>query len=152
VLVSDFIADSTKHYLTCQAYEVIQNLQTERSLVSGESVLADRNEWFRYGMYDKTLISKIPLQWTWGFHDIGYERNYGSDLFMVHLHRVDFELMLARHKERATKWNLKDDGIAGYHHKIGDREGVLNYFNNPYDSNSIIEPIPTQHKEALNGI
>jgi hypothetical protein len=58
--------------------------------------------------------------------------------------------MLKRHEERATKWNLKDDGAGvGFQHRIGDREGVLKYFNT---INSKLEIIPQEHKDALNGI
>jgi hypothetical protein len=58
--------------------------------------------------------------------------------------------MLKRHEERATKWNLKDDGeAAGFQHRIGDREGVLKYFN---DIEGKLEIIPQEHKQTLKHI
>jgi len=150
-LLNDF-SNSDQNYLTCHGYEIIHNIEKEKKLTVGESILENRNEWFRYTAYDKTLISKIPLEWSVGFHDAGV-RNHSPELFMMHLHRVDFELMLKRHEIRANKWRLKDDGPAGWYHKVGDREGVLNYFNNPVGLDKIpIEKIPEKHKLALNGI
>ena len=69
---------------------------------------------------------------------------------MAHLHRLDFELMLKRHEERANKWNLKNDGEGvGFQHRIGDREGVMKYFK---DISSIPELIPQHHKTILKNI
>ena len=69
---------------------------------------------------------------------------------MVHLHRVDFEMMLKRHEERAKKWNLKNDGPGfGFQHRIGDREGVMEYFKN---ITSMPTLIPYEHKIILEGI
>lgn len=154
-LIDAFIADPNQPYLTCNGYEVIHNIDKEKSITPEDSIIENRNEWFKYFPYDKTLISKIPLKWVWGFHDpIGTPRNYSHELFMFHLHRVDFELMLKRHNRRANKWIIKDDGPhAGAYHKIGDRDGVLKYFYNPEGLQTIpIETIPQNHKLALNGI
>jgi hypothetical protein len=57
--------------------------------------------------------------------------------------------MLKRHEERATKWKLKDDGAHGFQHKVGTRQGVLDYFNTTH---STIVEIPEDHKLSLNGI
>jgi len=58
--------------------------------------------------------------------------------------------MLKRHEERANKWKLKDDGAGvGYQHRIGDREGVLKYFNKIPSPKKLI---PQEHKNVLNGI
>ena len=71
---------------------------------------------------------------------------------MLHLHRVDFELMLQRHHMRSNKWKLKQEDIDkgwGTYHAVGDREGVLNYFTS---IPTPIENIPTQHKNSLYGL
>ena len=69
---------------------------------------------------------------------------------MTHLHKVDFEMMLKRHEERAKKWNLKNDGPGvGYQHRIGDLKGVIEFFK---DIPSIPTLIPEKHKIILEGI
>ena len=139
---------------TCKAREVKEIIGTEKPLQPGDEIFKHRNYWFEFPMYNKTLLSKVPLNWQFGFHcysiasDGSGHLDTTYELQMAHLHRCDFELMLKRHQERAFKWNLKDDGGNGFHHKIGDREGVLHYFN----STEREEEIPQAHKEALAGI
>ena len=147
--VDDFIS-SNYNYVRCKGYEIIQDLEKEKSLSLDDSIIQNRNYWFHNGGYSKPLLSKVPLKWVWGFHNL---ENFPNDptgtfgLTLCHLHRVDFELMLKRHEERATQWKLKDDGPeAGYQHRIGDREGVLQYFN---IDGSLIEEIPLEHKSKL---
>jgi hypothetical protein len=148
--INKFI-ESDSLYLTCEGYEMIQDLENEPPLSQNDLIMPNRNYWFKVPHYDKTLISKIPLDWDWGFHFLlGKSNNFENNLFLCHLHRCDFELMLKRHEERAKKWNLKEDGpYAGTHHRIGDRDGVLKYFN---EVASTVTEIPQSHKLALYGV
>jgi hypothetical protein len=149
-IILDLINNPSEDYITCIGYEVIE-MKGETSLNQSDEIFKNRNYWFKYSNYDKTLISKIPLTWCWGFHHVnGKIINQSHGLYMTHLHRVDFEMMLKRHEDRAKKWNLKNDGDGvGFQHRIGDREGVMDYFKN---IPSIPELIPIQHKIMLEGI
>jgi len=155
-VVDDFLS-SNYNYVRCKGYEIIQDLEKEKSLSLDDSIIQNRNYWFDNWMYSKSLLSKVPLNWIWGFHNLtSYPNDFRLDipgafgLTLCHLHRVDFELMLKRHEERATKWKLKNDGsAAGYQHRIGDREGVLQYFNKPVVEGCLIEEIPLAHKNKL---
>lgn len=152
--VSEFL-NSDRQFVKLKGFEVIQDLEREPSLLEDDSIMDKRGSWFHYPIYDKILLSKIPLKWHWGFHACwnvsADESSFAYGLTLCHLHRVDFELMLKRHEERAKKWNLKDDGDAGFQHRIGDREGVLEYFNSIKGS-CVIEPIPAEHKAALGNL
>lgn len=149
-VIDKFLKDDKVQYQTCTGYEVIQDLENENSLEEGDEIFKNRNYWFQTPSYNKTLLSKIPLRWVWGFHQvIDNIPNRKYNLFLCHLHRVDFEFMLKRHEERATKWKLKDDGEAGFQHRIGDRQGVLDYFTH---IETPVKPIPQIHKSVLNGI
>lgn len=144
--ITEFI-DSEHEYLTVSGYDVVQNVVEEKELQSTDDVFRFRNFWYPNAMYDKTLISKIPLLWAWGFHTINRTNNKVMNVYMAHLHRVDLEQMYLRHKERATQWKLKDDGSAGFHHRIGDREGVERFFHDiPHHT---ITSIPEEHKNQL---
>jgi len=151
LVIEDLINNPNQDYITCIGYEVIE-MKDECSLTPEDEIFKNRNYWFKYSNhYDKTLISKIPLNWIWGFHSVhGKPKLFTNGVYMVHLHRVDFEMMLKRHEERANKWKLKNDGEGvGFQHRIGDREGVMKYFK---DIPSIPELIPDEHKKILNGI
>jgi hypothetical protein len=149
-IIEDFINDPTQDYITCHGYEIIQ-MENEKSLSLNDEIFKNRNYWFKHTGYSKTLISKIPLNWVWGFHHTsGKEKNFTLGLHMAHLHRVDFEMMLKRHEERANKWNLKNDGPGvGFQHRIGDREGVMKYFKDIPTTPTLI---PYEHKIILEGI
>jgi hypothetical protein len=150
-VIDEFLLDTQSIVQTCTAKEVMENIGVEKELEPGDEIFKHRNQWFDNPIYHKTLLSKVPLKWVWGFH---YTKKANTDkkynLQLVHLHRCDFNFMLERHKERATKWNLKNDGAGiGYQHRIGDREGVLDYFNK---IDGKLLTIPQEHKDALNGI
>jgi hypothetical protein len=148
-LINHFSSDPNIEFLSCHSHEVIQDLENEIPISKTDEILKHRNNWFHWGMYDKTLLTKVPLHYEWGFHNtIGRPKNFKYDIFLLHLHRCDFELMLERHEERANKWKMKEDGGGGQH-RISDREELLKWFN---DVPSSIEPIPQNHKNALNGI
>ena len=150
-IIIDLINDTNQEYITCIGFEVIE-MREERSLTPDDEIFKNRNYWFKHSLhYDKTLISKIPLSWCWGFHSAnGKEKKFTHGVHMVHLHRVDFEMMLKRHEERANKWKLKDDGPGvGYQHRIGDREGVMKYFKDIPTKPTLI---PNEHKIILKGI
>ena len=150
ILIDKFLMDRSKTHVTCEGYEMIQDMVNEKPLNPGDEIFKNRNYWFRYQEYDKTLISKIPLKWIWGFHlTKNVTRELGYNLHLIHLHRCDFELMLKRHEERATKWNITKDDGGGSQHRIGDRAGVLKYFRSIPNNMTLI---PIKHKQALNGI
>lgn len=150
-VIDQFINTPNLKFQTCTGYEIIQNLETEKSITYNESIIEHRNYWFKNKLYNKTLLSKIPLNWVFGFHYLtNNDVDHSLNLKLCHLHRCDFEMMLIRHEERAFKWKLKDDGSAGFHNRIGDKEGVLKMFNDI--GGASIEPIPNEDKKALYGI
>jgi hypothetical protein len=112
----DTFIDSHLQYVTCQSYEVSQNFEeNERNLNDDEEIFANRNWWTRQAytanLYDKTLLSKIPLEWEPGFHNISYPRFYTNNFFMVHLKRYDFEQLLSRNR-RGREWNAAPTHLA----------------------------------------
>ena len=155
-LIDKFLL-SDKNLLKCIGYEIIQDLENEKSISENESIIENRKYWFSTSVYNKPLLSKVSINWCWGFHNFSNyppddENMYDYGLSLCHLHRVDFEFMLRRHEERAKNWNLKNDGYAGWYHKVGDREGVLSYFNKVVEEGCEVVEIPEEHKIALKGL
>lgn len=154
-IIDDFISSNFKN-AQCSGYEILHNIYEERCISPQESIIDNRNYWFFNPLYSKVLLSKIPLFWHWGFHEIldGQSKKLAAPeifgLTLLHLHRVDFELMLKRHEERATKWNLKveNDLVFGRQHRIGSREEVLKYMLT-IPSERKVEKIPVEHKRML---
>jgi hypothetical protein len=145
LIIDDFLK-TNEPYITSIGYEVIQDIQNEKFLNDSEEIMINRNNWFRHTLYDKTLISKIPLNWEYGFHNITESKNFKFNLYLAHLHRHDLKLMVKRHQERSMKWNLKDDKNHGFQHKIKEESEIFKYFQS---IPSEIEKIPTEHKKLL---
>jgi len=71
--------------------------------------------------YDKTLVTRCPVQWTDGFHECNYQMHEPLDsLWLVHTHRQNYAACRQRHKETAArKWSQKDIATgAGAHNRI----------------------------------
>lgn len=143
--ISKFL-DSSDDYVTCIGHEMMQHLEKEFPLQDSDPIMPNRHYWFRHPLYDKTLLSKIPLNWAWGFHSHD-KPNVHRGLFLLHLHRHDFEMMLKRHEMRVAKWKMKDDGNASYQFKISHRDELLKYF---YEQCKEPALIPPEHQVAIN--
>lgn len=142
--ISKFLEGSDE-YVTCIGHEMMQNLEKESPLKDSDPIMPNRNYWFRHPLYDKTLLSKIPLNWAWGFHSQD-KPNVHRGLFLLHLHRHDFEMMLKRHEMRVAKWKIKDDGNSSYQFKISQRDELLKYF---FEQCKEPTQIPLEHKVAI---
>lgn len=163
-MIDDFLEDDLNH-LTAHGYEIKQHDEPPISIT--DEIIPNRNYWFYSWWYTKTLLSKVKLNWVWGFHyakkvrddkpwdlanmlervhkDSKTDCDYG--FYLVHLHKVDFELMCQRHEVR-SKWKQKFDG-GGNHNRTSDSKTLKDYFN---DVQSPIERIPEDHKRQLWGI
>jgi hypothetical protein len=153
--VEDFRLNNNLSYLSAIGYEIKQDTNHEKSLTQSDNILENRNYWFRYNNYDKTLITKIPLSYGVGFHDCQYPK-LQSSLFLLHLHRVDLNLMIERRQKRATTWNLKQDDIKkgwGVYHSEGETEQIKHNFNHYHTGHPIlVELIPQEHKNSIYGL
>lgn len=141
--IDDFI-QSNDLYATCNGYSVIQDLQNESVLCFGDHIFEKRNYWYKDAAEDKTLISKIPLEWNWGFHTLrGRNNNHNNTFYLAHLHRFDLETMVQRHKTR-TSFKQKNDG--GGHHWKSNEEEIYEVFRQVSSQPFLITE---QHKKAL---
>lgn len=58
---------SDHQYVNCVGYELVQKMEEEEQLNLLLPIMHQRNNWTREPMYDKPLITKIPLQYREGF-------------------------------------------------------------------------------------
>jgi len=146
--ITEFI-HSEAPYITCVGYEVFHDMKNEKPYKIDKPLFSQRKNWFKHALYDKTLLTKIPLNYQWGFHNCDHNKVFDNKLFLCHLHRFDFPLMLERHQHRVRNFNIKDDGGASFHQKIDKTDELLVYFNSiPCEP----EFIPKEHLDCLHGI
>jgi hypothetical protein len=95
----------------CSGYNIVQYPE-EGALDFEMDILAQRHFWHPAPKwYSKRLLGRVPLSWNVGLHE---EYNVPAalpdpDLRLVHLHRVDYDRCLARHRSVASRrWSEQD--------------------------------------------
>jgi hypothetical protein len=135
-------------YVNCLGYELIHLADREASFDPARKVLDQRGYWFVNHVYDKPALGTEALTWVPGFHrtaDLGLRPD--PDLYLIHLHRMDYGICLERHRYREQRaWNARDVELGwARHNRIIDEEQFARWFYE--DSNSplqelVPEPVP----------
>jgi Methyltransferase domain len=98
--LDDFDAD----FVTCRGWEVLHDPTTEAAYDASRLVLDQRGWWYPNPAYSKPAVSSTPSPWTGGFHArTDGAVNDDPRLFLLHLHRMDFDLCRARHQQRVDR-------------------------------------------------
>jgi len=99
-----------EEFVTCFGYELIHMVDREGPFDPSRAVLDQRGYWFHNGMYSKPAVTMEPSRWLPGFHAREDGRmELDPDLCLIHLHRMDYEICLARHRYRSgRRWNERD--------------------------------------------
>lgn len=138
----------------CTGYNVV-HYPDEPPLRFDEPLLRQRRYWHpARRWYSKRLLSRIPLSWHYGFHD---EFNAASvkpdpELYLVHLHRVDYDYCLERHRAvTARPWYREDrKRDLGRHYRVVEPDEFRDWFFNGYDlEGTEREPMPDRVREVL---
>ena len=81
-----------------------------------------RKYWYRYGYYDKPLITKVYLDWVYGFHTASGMGPIDPGLYMIHFHQYDYNRYMDRHT-RFSKFEVpefeKQRGWNYHYRKVG---------------------------------
>ncbi len=142
-------------YRRCEGWEVIQQ-PGERPIDWSVPILGQRTHGAPSRPYSKPLLSRIPLEWHKGFHGaIGVPpspETVDPRLLLLHLHRVDFEYCLVRHKAAAARtWSAPDVVAgAGYQNRIVDEDALRAWF---YSDDSLggrltVQPLPEHWRQV----
>jgi hypothetical protein len=141
-------AASGRDFVTCRGYEVIHMRDQEPPFDPARGVLAQRGWWFFNPAYSKPLLARVPMHWHGGMHNRtdGLVAEDGC-LHLLHLHRMDYDLCLARHQQRVSvPWNARDWNEGwGYQNRIVEPESFARWF---YEDSCVSgfpvvpEPIP----------
>lgn len=101
-LLQNFEAD----YLTTTGFEIVQNLEIEDIFNPNIPILQQRNFGTFSNWYDKPIIIRKELFWHPGKHNQDTQKNFVEGLYLVHLGRIDFEMMI--------KLNIQNQELYGY--------------------------------------
>lgn len=142
-------------FVTCRGWEVLHNPQLEAALDPDAPILAQRQWWFRNTAYDKPLLARVPMSWQGGFHGRADGAvNDDPRLFLIHLHRADFDRCLQRHRQRVARpWKAEQVAQGwGYQSRIVEAAAFASwFFNDASGSGKCVEVqrIPSRWRGAF---
>jgi hypothetical protein len=146
--LADYIAGFDEEFVNCLGYEILHLVDREGPFDPTRRTLDQRGYWFANDAYDKPALATEPMRRVPGFHAIEDGRmRLDPDLFLVHLHRMDYETCLERHRyRRGRAWNDHDlaQGWAA-HNRITDETEFARWFyeDSGFDNIPIaVESIP----------
>jgi len=160
-LNGDFIQVLSDHlkendYAINTGYNIVHDyLNTEKdtdlTLEQFDCSIKYRNYWTRKPNHDKALVTKVPLFYTHGFHGFrkktkGINGSKCEDLFLAHLHTVDFNLNIERGKHRLENRDTKGGDGEGHHNKTASVNQQIDYFKRFIPK---MQTIPIEHKERM---
>ena len=98
-------------FVNCLGYELLHMKDREPPLDLGKPILGQRRFWFPNDAYSKPAVATVPMEWRAGFHKRGDEQvRFDPDLWLIHLHRMDYEICAERHRTRRRKgWAPEDE-------------------------------------------
>jgi hypothetical protein len=146
--LAEYIDRLDEEFVNCLGYELIHLVDREGPFDPSRAVLEQRGYWFLNHAYNKPALAMEPIRWVPGFHAREDGRTeLDPDLCMIHLHRMDYEICLARHRyRRGRPWNERDLAENwARHNLIVDEAEFARWF---YESHSFdefrvqVQPIP----------
>ena len=110
----DYVTGFREGFVNCLGYEVLHLPDREPPIDFSRALMPQRSYWFAAEGYDKPALATEPVPFEVGRHSrTDGKLNLDPDLRLIHLHRVDHDLCLARHRERAG-WFSEADRKAGF--------------------------------------
>ena len=151
--LADYMARLDGLAACCSGYNVVHYPDQEPPLALTSPSCDSAGTGIRRRSGARRLLSRIPLSWNIGFHQEFNAPDVAPDpeLFLVHLHRVDYEYCLERHRgvtersgTRAIAGSTSDGTTASLSPRF--REW---FFHGEDLEGTEPEPIPDRLKEAL---
>ncbi|WP_030670313.1 RICIN domain-containing protein [Streptomyces rimosus] len=126
-----YIDRFSSDHVSCNGYEVLHLKDSEPAFDPVQNVLRQRSTWFPNPLYSKPLLARVPMMWRSGFHErFDGRADHDPDLYLIHLHRMDYEICLRRHERRSGHLRTRDDidNNRGYQNRIVDPDAFHHWF------------------------
>ena len=149
--LDEYIQKLDSDYVRCLGYDLIHlPYKNEQPYNAVQPVLSQRKFWYHTHWYNKTLISRQPLNWEIGFHEVrDLNVEVDRDLMLIHLHKLDFDICYRTCFERARlKWPYEDViNNRGWQNRITDIDRFRDYYEGWPDGFQI-EEIPERVRQS----
>jgi len=134
----------------CNGYELIHRRELEPPIDFQKPILQQRNYWFRSKFFLKPILSKIPLHWEVGFHHANGNIEVDENLYLIHLHRLDYNFC-KKHTEEKSKYRTSKEIIEkvfGYQNRLINNE-FEKWFTSMNGALGPIEKIPEKFNKIF---
>lgn len=103
----EFITNSTGPAIRAVGLDLMHFTDVEKELDFRLPILKQRG-WVRANpRYSKTLISRVPLRWAPGFHKSDIKAKLNTDIFLLHLKRMDANVLLQTQRRlNSIAWSV----------------------------------------------
>ena len=118
-----FLVNPNLKSVRVQGWSIYHQPDTEPDFDPKKPIVEQRGTWYRHSIYDKPLISKIPLEWTRGFHEAPGMGPKTDKVLMLHLHQYDFKRYIARHTRWATDYKPDQLDVSKNYHQHYRKRG-----------------------------
>jgi hypothetical protein len=122
---------SSDMFKRAHGWNIVHQVDTEPTLLlnAGQHVLQHRDAMWRMKRYDKTLITKVPLSYSRGFHVIYQDGKHADNvrddgLDMLHAWQIDVTMFHERYKHRYATF----DNMVNTMNGSADMSQTLTYF------------------------
>jgi glycosyl transferase family 2 len=148
--LGEYIDEFGEWFVNCIGYEILHMVDREGPYDPSRPILDQRGYWFANGAYNKPALATGPMDWLPGFHHrTDGQVNPDPNLYLIHLHRMDFDLCRERHRgRRGRAWNEADvgEGWAAYNRTAeGDEFDSWFYGDSGFEQDGVhinVERIP----------
>jgi hypothetical protein len=143
--LGEYIDRFNQDFATCQGYEVLHMKEDEVPFDHTKPILMQRSTWYHNPSYSKSLLTRVPMLWNGGFHErIDGRTNSDPRLYLIHLHRMDYDICLARHRERGRFRRAQVDLEEGwgYQNRIMDQLAFSDWFYHDSCTDFPMQPQP----------
>jgi len=150
----DYMDRFEDEFVNCHGCEVLHRPELEPPLNLDAPILKQRGYWFDNYAYSKPLLARVPMKWHVGFHARKDGRsNFDSDLRLIHLHRMDYNLCRARHRVRQRiAWNDTDlNARWAYQNRLSDGAEFDRWFHEDTCTSSpmVVKEIPAHWRTVV---
>jgi Glycosyl transferase family 2 len=145
-----YIARFGNDYINCNGYEILHLKDSEPPLDVTRPILEQRSRWFPCDMYmSKPLLTRIPMEWDLGCHSTPKGKQQDKSLYLIHMHRMDYEICLSRHRQLSVRPSSSTDLSNGWshHRRIVEPADFERWFYSDSGADAHV-PIPEEWKKV----
>jgi Glycosyl transferase family 2 len=129
--LGDYLDSFDEEWVNCLGYEILHLKDREAPIDLARPILNQRGYWFANDAYDKAALATVPMTWRPGLHgrqDFQFQPD--PDLRLVHLHRMDYQICLERHRTRERRAWAEHDVREGWaaHNRITENAEFDRWF------------------------